>query len=73
MHPSLWAAVESIAPMIDCVPQTSLEWLEREEIDSGRRDGPELPPLLSSMQRAESVQWVGRGSIFGRKQRPQRS
>ena len=38
-YASLWAAVESIAPKIGCVPQTLLEWVKREEIDSGRRDG----------------------------------
>ena len=26
-YPSLWAAVESIAPKIGCVPQTLLEWV----------------------------------------------
>ena len=38
-YPSLWAAVESIAPKIGCVPQTLLEWLKREEVDGGQRDG----------------------------------
>ena len=38
-YPSLWAAVESIAPKIGCVPQTLLEWVKRQEIDSGVRDG----------------------------------
>jgi transposase-like protein len=38
-YPSLWAAVESIAPKIGCVPQTLLEWVRRQEIDSGVRDG----------------------------------
>ena len=38
-YPSLWAAVESIAPKIGCVPQTLLEWLKRQEVDSGARDG----------------------------------
>jgi transposase len=38
-HPSLWAAVESIAPKIGCVPQTLLEWVKRAEIDSGQREG----------------------------------
>jgi len=28
-HPSLWAAVESIAPKIGCVPQMLLEWVKR--------------------------------------------
>jgi len=38
-YPSLWAAVESIAPKIGCVPQTLLEWVKRMEIDSGAREG----------------------------------
>jgi transposase len=38
-YPSLWAAVESIAPKIGCVPQTLLEWVKRHEVDSGVRDG----------------------------------
>jgi transposase len=38
-YPSLWAAVESIAPKIGCVPQTLLEWVKREEVDGGQRDG----------------------------------
>lgn len=38
-HPSMWAAVESIAPMIGCTPQTLLDWVKREEIDLGERDG----------------------------------
>jgi transposase len=31
--------VESIAPKIGCVPQTLLEWVKRQEVDSGARDG----------------------------------
>jgi len=38
-YPSLWAAVESIAPKVGCVPQTLLEWVKRAEIDSGQREG----------------------------------
>ena len=38
-YPSLWAAVESIAPKIGCVPQTLLEWVKRVEVDTGVRDG----------------------------------
>ena len=38
-YPSLWAAVESIAPKIGCVPQTLLDWVKREETDTGLRDG----------------------------------
>ena len=38
-YPSLWAAVESIAPKIGCVPQTLLKWVKRYEVDSARREG----------------------------------
>jgi len=38
-YSSLWAAVESIAPKIGCVPQTLLEWVKRAEIDNGERPG----------------------------------
>ena len=38
-YPSLWAAVESIAPKIGCVPQTLLGWVQRQEVDSGVREG----------------------------------
>ncbi len=38
-YPSLWSAVESIAPKIGCVPQTLLEWVRRQEIDAGARPG----------------------------------
>ncbi|WP_369794721.1 IS3 family transposase [Polaromonas sp. JS666] len=38
-YPSLWAAIESIAPKIGCVPQTLHEWVRRHEIDAGSRQG----------------------------------
>jgi transposase len=38
-HPSMWAAIESIAPMIGCTPQTLLEWTKRDEVYRGVRDG----------------------------------
>jgi transposase len=38
-YPSLWAAVESIAPKIGCVPQTLLTWVQRHEVDTGVREG----------------------------------
>ena len=37
-YPSLWAAIESIAPKIGCVPQTLHEWVKRVEVDSGVRE-----------------------------------
>jgi transposase len=38
-YPSLWAAIESIAPKIGCVPQTLNEWVRKHEVDTGLRDG----------------------------------
>jgi transposase-like protein len=38
-YPSLWAAVESIAPKIGCVPQTLLDWVKRSEVNAGMRPG----------------------------------
>ena len=38
-YPSLWAAIESIAPKIGCVPQTLNEWVKRVEIETGARAG----------------------------------
>ena len=38
-YPSLWAAIESIASKIGCVPQTLHEWVRKQEVDTGLRDG----------------------------------
>jgi len=38
-HSSLWAAVESIAGMIGCAPQTLHEWGKRDQVDQGERAG----------------------------------
>ena len=38
-YASLRAAVESIAPKIGCVPQALHEWVRKQEIDTGMRDG----------------------------------
>ena len=38
-YPSLWLAIESIAPKIGCVPQTLLTWVKRHEVDTGAREG----------------------------------
>ena len=51
-YPSLWAGVESIAPKIGCVPQTLLEWVKRQEVDAGVRDGVST----SEMQRVKELE-----------------
>lgn len=38
-YPSLWAAVESIAPKIGCVANTLHDWVKRSEMDTGVRQG----------------------------------
>ena len=38
-YPSLWAAIESIAPKIGCASYTLLEWVKKAEIDAGLRAG----------------------------------
>lgn len=38
-YPSLWAAIESIAPKIGCAAVTLHEWIKKHEIDTGVRDG----------------------------------
>jgi transposase len=42
-YPSLWSAIESIAPKIGCVPQTLLEWVKQSEVDAGGRPGVRTP------------------------------
>jgi len=51
-YPSLWAAVESIAPKIGCVPQTLLEWVKRAEVDAGSRPGT----TTAEMQRIKELE-----------------
>lgn len=38
-YPSLWAAIESIAPKIGCDPQTLNDWVHQREVETGQRDG----------------------------------
>ena len=34
-YPPLWAAIQSIAPKVGCVPSTLLDWVKHAEVDSG--------------------------------------
>jgi transposase-like protein len=60
-YPSLWAAVESIAPKIGCVPATLLEWVKRQEVDTGVREGV----TTSEAQRVKELEREGRGQCTG--------
>ena len=44
-YPSLWAAIESLAPKIGCVPQTLNEWVKRNRIFTTDRYPPFSPGL----------------------------
>jgi transposase len=38
-HPSLWSAVESVAAKIGCTATTLNDWVKRDQINTGVRDG----------------------------------
>ena len=46
-YPSLWAAIDSIAPKIGCEPQTLHTWVKRHETDSGVREGVTTSPMAT--------------------------
>ena len=52
-YPSLWAAIESIAPKIGCVPQTLNDWVKKAEVDSGKRPGvsSEMAEKMKALER----------------------
>ena len=52
-HPSRWAAITSIAAMIGCSGHTSLEWVKKAEVNSGKRaDLPvEVADKLKTLER----------------------
>jgi len=47
-YPSLWAAVDSIAPKIDCSSKTLLDWARRDEVKSGDPDGATISDASAS-------------------------
>ena len=55
-YPSLWSAVESITPKIDCVPQALLEWIKRQEVDIGVRDGVTDGVTSTETQRVKELE-----------------
>ena len=38
-HPSLWTAIQSIAPKMGYTPQTLNNWVKQHERDTGQREG----------------------------------
>ena len=57
--PSLWAAIESIAPTIGCVPLTLNEWVTSADVDAGVREGVSydhaLAETINGLYRAELI------------------
>ena len=63
-YPSEWAAIESIAAKIGCVPQTLHGWVRQHERDAGLRSGPttaeqqrvkELEREVKELRRANEI------------------
>ena len=52
-HPSQWAAIESIAGKIGCVPQTLLEWVKKTKINAGKQAGvpTEMTERMKALER----------------------
>ena len=61
-YPSLWAAIESIATKIGCVPQTLNEWVKRAEVDAGTREGV----TTAEAQRVKGKPSINHALHFGR-------
>lgn len=52
-HPSRWQAVMSIAAKIGCAPQTLNDWVNKAEVDSGKRAGvsSEMAEKMKALER----------------------
>lgn len=64
-YPSLWAAVESIAPKFGCGPQTLLDWVKQAEVDSGARPGvstAEAQRIRELEREVKELRWANRAS-----------
>ena len=75
-HPSMWATIESIAPMIGCVPQTLHDWVRKHEVEHGMRDGvtqaerdrlKALEREVKELRRANEILKLARVSSTGRR------
>lgn len=52
-YPSEWAAIESIAPKIGCVPRTLHGWVRKHQTNNGQRPGQtaEERDLIKALER----------------------
>lgn len=62
-YPSMWAAIESIAPKIGCGAAALLDWVKQAEVDAGnvlvwpqpRRNAPRVEPICRVLRIAPSA------------------
>ncbi len=60
-YPSLWTAIEFIAPKIDCVPQTLNEWVKRSVVDASVREDVttnEEQRMKKPERKVKELRWV---------------
>ena len=60
---SLWAAIESIASKIGCVPQTLNEWVKRAEVDAGTHEGVTTAEAQRVKELEREVKELRRASV----------
>jgi transposase len=65
-YPSLWAAIESIAPKIGFVPQTLNEWVKRDEVDNDVREGVTTSKAQRMKQLEREVKELRRSNFSSR-------
>ena len=61
-YPSLWAAIESIAPKIGCAPQTLNDWVKKADVDSGQRPGTTTADALRIKELEREVKELRRAN-----------
>ena len=60
-HPSLWAAIQSIAPKMGCTPQTLNNWVKQHERDTGQREGLSTSERVGSRLNGQVSEISARG------------
>ena len=54
-YSSLWAAIESIAPKIGCVPQTLNEWVRKHEVETVWERVKALEREMKELRKANEI------------------
>ena len=66
-HPSMWAAIESIAPMNGCTPRTLVDCVKRDEVGRGVRDGMSTDERerIKALEREVKRVWETNMPVYG--------